>query len=244
MPVASVAQMQSASRRGGGRRACGGHGALLAVCLLASGAAGALAAQQPGKRPDAPPRPRSPRLSTGRRRRSRRPCGTHGVSPAGPKRSAGRAEAHCGELGAVRARPHQARRASMRPQHITAENFVPSADWNVRSSCFNEAAAYNCGERLRQQLQGVNSDGFNEAAAYNCGEPPGPGCSSSPGPARFNEAAEYNCGEPRAGLTAVAAARSFNEAAAYNCGERGGRRRRRWRGRRFNEAAAYNCGGN
>ena len=40
--------MHRASRRGA-------HGALLVVCLLASGAAGALAAQQPGGRADAPP---------------------------------------------------------------------------------------------------------------------------------------------------------------------------------------------
>ena len=46
--------MHRASRRGG-------RGALLAVCLLTSGAAGALAAQQPGGRADAPPPADRPR---------------------------------------------------------------------------------------------------------------------------------------------------------------------------------------
>ena len=44
-----------------------------------------------------------------------------------------------GELGVSR--------ASMRPQHITAENPSPViklADWWW---CFNEAAAYHCGKR-------------------------------------------------------------------------------------------------
>ena len=37
--------------------------------------------------------------------------------------------------------------ASMRPQHITAENDDEGADQLEASGCFNEAAAYHCGKR-------------------------------------------------------------------------------------------------
>ena len=36
--------------------------------------------------------------------------------------------------------------ASMRPQHITAENSAPSGASSSRRRCFNEAAAYHCGK--------------------------------------------------------------------------------------------------
>ena len=35
----------------------------------------------------------------------------------------------------------------MRPQHITAENFLPILWMKSRYYSFNEAAAYHCGKR-------------------------------------------------------------------------------------------------
>ena len=60
--------------------------------------------------------------------------------------------------------------ASMRPQHITAENGSAIITSPPPGDSFNEAAAYHCGKHgcLRKLIKRIQ--GFNEAAAYHCGK--------------------------------------------------------------------------
>ena len=77
---------------------------------------------------------------------------------------------HCGkrddlvEVGGGRAH------ASMRPQHITAENAWCTLSGRQPTRRFNEAAAYHCGKRPGRGRSGRRRRGFNEAAAYHCGK--------------------------------------------------------------------------
>ena len=43
--------------------------------------------------------------------------------------------------------------ASMRPQHITAENAHAPERAGLLSVCFNEAAAYHCGKLEQDRLE-------------------------------------------------------------------------------------------
>ena len=62
--------------------------------------------------------------------------------------------------------------ASMRPQHITAENPRPRWTSRSRATRFNEAAAYHCGKPpVAAGMDASMARGFNEAAAYHCGKP-------------------------------------------------------------------------
>ena len=125
---------------------------------------------------------------------------------------------HCGKRGA-RDAPHGGRRAasmrpqhitaenraglvlwagrleaSMRPQHITAENVpCPHAAWPSRFASMRpqHITAENWLHlRPGQRLPGC----FNEAAAYHCGKLPYH-VMRSRGGAGFNEAAAYHCGK-------------------------------------------------
>ena len=60
--------------------------------------------------------------------------------------------------------------ASMRPQHITAENPGPGRGALRGALRFNEAAAYHCGKLLIIVASSRARAGFNEAAAYHCGK--------------------------------------------------------------------------
>ena len=78
----------------------------------------------------------------------------------------------CGKPEGLRFREVIAQLASMRPQHIAAENSR-TADAGSRSSPrFNEAAAYRCGKRGRRGGGRRRPARFNEAAAYRCGKQP------------------------------------------------------------------------
>ena len=59
--------------------------------------------------------------------------------------------------------------ASMRPQHITAETARAPGTSTRGQARFNEAAAYNCGNRPCIRFEARPGCCFNEAAAYNCG---------------------------------------------------------------------------
>ena len=75
-------------------------------------------------------------------------CGKHFTS--GASSGAGGASMRPQHITAENARRRRVRgargRASMRPQHITAENSSSSVYAAVRFLCFNEAAAYHCGK--------------------------------------------------------------------------------------------------
>ena len=60
--------------------------------------------------------------------------------------------------------------ASMRPQHITAENGGTRPEHPSTPPGFNEAAAYHCGKRGAWYGALRAAAGFNEAAAYHCGK--------------------------------------------------------------------------
>ena len=61
--------------------------------------------------------------------------------------------------------------ASMRPQHITAENAERRTGEREGGGSFNEAAAYHCGKRRHgAELRSLGAARFNEAAAYHCGK--------------------------------------------------------------------------
>ena len=62
--------------------------------------------------------------------------------------------------------------ASMRPQRIAAENAAVRCGTNGNPTCFNEAAADCCGERIQGLPARRGSQCFNEAAADCCGEQP------------------------------------------------------------------------
>ena len=156
--------------------------------------------------------------------------------------------------------------ASMRPQHITAETPHPWRRPARRRRGFNEAAAYNCGNRKAYAVRATYRRCFNEAAAYNCGNrahadhrparrgasmrpqhitaetlrlaPPPP-----PGAGGFNEAAAYNCGNPLRSPLAYRRDRRASMRPQHITAETA----RRVRDAPiptagFNEAAAYNCG--
>ena len=103
---------------------------------------------------------------------------------------------HCGKPDARSGRLHRYSVASMRPQHITAENLEQQSLSRACGSGFNEAAAYHCGKPAILCGRWFMCRCFNEAAAYHCGKPAG---SVKPPPdsaSGFNEAAAYHCGKP------------------------------------------------
>ena len=103
---------------------------------------------------------------------------------------------HCGKpAGGPAAGSDRDARASMRPQHITAENLPKWSRIPGRHRCFNEAAAYHCGKPLRRAGAPATETSFNEAAAYHCGKP-NTYCAGSWPTSCFNEAAAYHCGKP------------------------------------------------
>ena len=106
---------------------------------------------------------------------------------------------HCGKPRERRVEDLPFDPASMRPQHITAENPA-----------------------RRRGRPRASADGFNEAAAYHCGKPTGRRARGRRGRTRFNEAAAYHCGKPSASRHrshTITAGTRFNEAAAYHCGK-------------------------
>ena len=150
---------------------------------------------------------------------------------------------HCGKRGALRGVPAPARAsmrpqhitaengqrhrsgsrvsgvASMRPQHITAENSSPPRTPDGGGDGFNEAAAYHCGKPDTVTPPPPVAGSFNEAAAYHCGKRRRLIARRHPD-GGFNEAAAYHCGKPATSSPAPSAPRCcFNEAAAYHCGK-------------------------
>ena len=132
--------------------------------------------------------------------------------------------------------------ASMRPQHITAENARAEARAAAQSGGFNEAAAYHCGKRAIGATPQCDPSCFNEAAAYHCGKRGAIGRNSKVRPASMrpqhitaeNRAPRHGPGPERLAsmrpqhITAENAASipfvtsrsaGFNEAAAYHCGK-------------------------
>ena len=77
---------------------------------------------------------------------------------------------HCGKHDVVGRHAAGVECASMRPQHITAENMLRSGRARPGPGRFNEAAAYHCGKRHRAGSSSARPCGFNEAAAYHCGK--------------------------------------------------------------------------
>ena len=76
-------------------------------------------------------------------------CGKPGrprPSPRRPRRFNEAAAYHCGKREADSRVPSAQAHASMRPQHITAENVESIPRTGRRTSGFNEAAAYHCGK--------------------------------------------------------------------------------------------------
>ena len=133
--------------------------------------------------------------------------------------------------------------ASMRPQHITAENFRLPESATGCTIRFNEAAAYHCGKRASAgRGGGRRTSCFNEAAAYHCGKPRLAGARIGVW-ASFNEAAAYHCGKPLrdedSGRRGGAASMRPQHITAENCGASSTRYPACGR---FNEAAAYHCG--
>ena len=114
-------------------------------------------------------------------------------------------------------------RASMRPQHITAENLKDGLmRWLSLPACFNEAAAYHCGKRPEPRSFPVFTGSFNEAAAYHCGKPGFLGGFSMPRVASMRpQHITAENGLDRVLTGAVVA--GFNEAAAYHCGKHEGK---------------------
>ena len=131
--------------------------------------------------------------------------------------------------------------ASMRPQHIAAENREKTNSPAQRDS-FNEAAAYRCGKRRLTWRACANFGGFNEAAAYRCGKRGG--VRAVDRLRRASMRPQHIAAENAAGRRQpVRRPGGFNEAAAYRCGKPGTSRSSRPRHpARFNEAAAYRCG--
>ena len=102
-------------------------------------------------------------------------CGKPGTFHSGQRRSIyGFNEAaayHCGKHRIDRLYPFNDPKASMRPQHITAENVFGGDDDPRSGEGFNEAAAYHCGKPNRRRYRRCPPCSFNEAAAYHCGKP-------------------------------------------------------------------------
>ena len=147
---------------------------------------------------------------------------------------------HCGKRG--RQRPSAlGGLASMRPQHITAENvkpFIYQKRTEYASMRPQHITAENSGSGAIGQPRVTR---FNEAAAYHCGKPRARRRARRQRP-RFNEAAAYHCGKRAAASPSATGGSGFNEAAAYHCGKRAGRYPPAGAPARFNEAAAYHCG--
>ena len=86
--------------------------------------------------------------------------------------------------------------ASMRPQHITAENPKPRAAAGRTRASFNEAAAYHCGKRGGERRRGQRSAPASMRPQHITAENSHRWRRRRRRMSRFNEAAAYHCGKP------------------------------------------------